>query len=72
MQIIAVEPSPFNHFYLTRSMIQLAAVLPSVLERFLLLPVAVGNSTAAGRILYLRDSLGNKVNLFIFAVSAQL
>mmetsp|Transcript_85605 Transcript_85605/g.171371 ORF Transcript_85605/g.171371 Transcript_85605/m.171371 type:complete len:425 (-) Transcript_85605:359-1633(-) len=60
VHVVAFEPSPYNHFYLSRSMIRLAKVMPSVLQRFVLLPVAVGNSTASGETLFMKHNKGNQ------------
>lgn len=58
---VAIEPSPENAFFLTRSLINLAKRYPEVADRVVLFPVAVGDVPMRSQILVPRDNLGNSM-----------
>eukprot|EP00617_Octactis_speculum_P014252 CAMPEP_0185760782 /NCGR_PEP_ID=MMETSP1174-20130828/19703_1 /TAXON_ID=35687 /ORGANISM="Dictyocha speculum, Strain CCMP1381" /LENGTH=357 /DNA_ID=CAMNT_0028441747 /DNA_START=162 /DNA_END=1235 /DNA_ORIENTATION=+ len=68
-RVIAVEPSPQNLFYLSRSLVRLATAMPSVLARVLVLPTAVGNSSSQGQSISLKTPKGQGDNLGASEVS---
>jgi len=58
---VAIEPSPENAFFLTRSLIKLAKRYPEVADRVVLFPIAVGDVPMRSQILVPRDNLGNSM-----------
>lgn len=61
-KIIAVEPSPANAFYLTRSLTMLAKARPDIARRVVVLPVALGDEPEHTTQLWVeRANLGNSV-----------
>jgi FkbM family methyltransferase len=61
-KIIAVEPSPANAFYLTRSLAMLAKARPDIAHRVVVMPVAFGDAPEHTTQLWIeRTNLGNSV-----------
>ena len=58
-RVIALEPSPLNLFYLTRSLKLLAARHPRLADRVVVLPVAAGAAEAQLPLYVERGNLGN-------------